>query len=539
MFSKMERTRKAGKQENVKYTKIHDVDIDREIEEPVSLESVINEIGFGKFQIFILIFASVRQVANGCIMFTMPLVGPNLQCEWKLPNLDKALLTGILPVASVFSSPLSGWFGDRFGRRRTILLFLSCQVYFSILSAAAPSYKWMLCLRFLIGVSTSGLVPVYVLEFMPTNHRRILAVLPIAFCVGGIFIALLGLSTLQMVHWRWFIILTETLCLFGCTAILYFLPESPRFAMISGNEEKAHEILQKAARVNGKDIFDKRMRLEVPMKKTNERGSICELFTRRYIVTTLLLMAVWFVSNFAVDGTLYLTTEIFHVRNNPCKGSRPTKKIENPWHCNACQRLRWEDYINLFLIELGGIPTYILTYSLMGVAGRVNIMRGSVLFAFFVSCLLVFCLPHLATIVVLFITNWASCIFQQVRSVYIAERYPTTIRGIANGVIKSLGRFGASAGAVLAQYFLRQNPRLALGGMSIGLSVAIGAVFLLTEETKNKPLADTTGDKQQKEKKIKPKSFESPLKFQGDTVSRTFQIPQLTRTFYIERDDED
>lgn len=104
--------------------------------------------------------------------------------------------------------------------------------------------------------------------------------------------ALLGLSAVPLI-----------LFTFACK----WLPESPRYHVLSGNPEKAMLTLEKIARVNGTTLPRGRL---TAAGAVDCRGSMKDLLAPPMRMTTVLLWLIWFACAFAYYGIVLMTTEI-------------------------------------------------------------------------------------------------------------------------------------------------------------------------------------------------------------------------------------
>ena len=168
-------------------------------------------------------------------------------------------LTIVAALAMMFSGPLS----DRFGRR---LMLKYCALVFAVSaigSAFASDFLAFLFFRMLGGIGVGAsliLAPMYIAEIAPPSSRGRLVSFNQLNIVIGITIAffsnyyILSLSTSEAPwvqslgitenNWRWM------LGVEAIPAILYFIglfsvPQSPRWLMTKGQEERAFEVLKK------------------------------------------------------------------------------------------------------------------------------------------------------------------------------------------------------------------------------------------------------------------------------------------------------
>lgn len=84
------------------------------------------------------------------------------------------LFLGFLTYASAISAPITGALGDRFGKRRMLLVASIAITIFSLLYAIAPTYQLVLALVLVHGVFWSGLLSSsssYVIDIVPKSRR--------------------------------------------------------------------------------------------------------------------------------------------------------------------------------------------------------------------------------------------------------------------------------------------------------------------------------------------------------------------------------
>ncbi|XP_075444042.1 solute carrier family 22 member 13-like isoform X4 [Ascaphus truei] len=158
-------------------------------------------------------------------------------------------MMGLL-IGSLIFGPL----GDRIGRRPVILISMLLQLSFGVGLAFVTNFFVYIALRCVVGIAMSGILInnlVLVAEWVGSSQRaRATITGHVCFAVGLMVLA--GLSY-AIRNWR-------LLQLVGSlpTALLFFyiwvLPESPRWLLTKGKNEKAKKLLQKAATINKRTI---------------------------------------------------------------------------------------------------------------------------------------------------------------------------------------------------------------------------------------------------------------------------------------------
>src|SRR6266545_705722 len=187
---------------------------------------------------------------------TLAFVVPGMAKEYGLRS--PANLTATVPVAwlplagitgTVLGSFLWGFFGDKIGRRASILL---AAVLFIATSACGsmPHYTWNFATCFIMGLGVGGMLPItfaLMAETIPARHRGWLMVL-IGGDVAGAYIltSWLASSVGAANHFGW-----RILWLLGLpTGVLLivlnrWIPESPRFLLQHGRDQEAREVMHR------------------------------------------------------------------------------------------------------------------------------------------------------------------------------------------------------------------------------------------------------------------------------------------------------
>lgn len=166
--------------------------------------------------------------------------------EFALDDTLKQLVTGGIIFGALFGCLGTGPISDHFGRRRSIILVGVVFAVGSLLSALSPSVPVLIASRFLLGLSAGSatqIIPVYIAEVAPPEHRGKLVVLFQFMVVFGITVAYFtgfGLGE----HWRWMFglgVIPALILLAGMSV----LPESPRWLLVKAREADALNVLMR------------------------------------------------------------------------------------------------------------------------------------------------------------------------------------------------------------------------------------------------------------------------------------------------------
>uniref|UniRef100_A0A9J8C4C6 SV2 related protein b n=2 Tax=Cyprinus carpio TaxID=7962 RepID=A0A9J8C4C6_CYPCA len=458
-----------------------------------TVEEAVEAIGFGRFQWKLSMLTGVAWMADAMEMMLLSIVTPQLRCEWRLSSWKVAFITAIVFIGMMVSSSLWGNISDKYGRKLCLILCMLWTLHYGLLSAFAPVYSWILVLRCLVGFGLGGApqsVTLYT-EFLPIKSRGIsIILLGVFWALGAVFEVLLAMVVMPTLGWKW-LLAFSTFPLVVFAASCCWLPESARFDVLRGREDKALDTLKYIAAANGSSVPTGRL---IANTQT-ERGRIRDLFIPEYRKTTLLVWLIWFCNAFSYYGIVLLTTELFQ-SGSACSGE---------WFCNLeCNYLTIHDYVDLLWTTLAEFPGILVTLWMIDRIGRKKSMAICFLL-FSVSILPLYACTHRAVLTV-FIFIARACITGgwQVAYVYTPEVFPTATRAIGIGTGSGMARVGALITPFIAQVLLKSSVYLTLSVYLICCLLGTVASLVLPMETTGRSLQEST------QSTMEPKNMERP-----------------------------
>ncbi|KAM4029098.1 solute carrier family 22 member 13-like isoform 2-T2 [Anomaloglossus baeobatrachus] len=250
----------------------------------------------------------------------------NLVCHRKEEtDISQAVYMSGLLIGSIIFGPL----GDRLGRRPVILLSMLLMFSFGMGAAFVTNFYVYTALRCVVGIAMSGVLInnlVLVAEWVGSSHRAYATITGhVCFAIGQMGLA--GISY-AIRNWR----LLQIACS-APTGLLFFyiwvLPESPRWLLTKGKNEKAKTLLQKAATFNRQTIPEELLS-QLQEEKQTKSGSMVDLFRVPSLrKVTLVMSFVWFVNSLVYYGLslnvgsfgldIYLTQLIFGAVEIPAR----------------------------------------------------------------------------------------------------------------------------------------------------------------------------------------------------------------------------
>ncbi|GJZ02139.1 organic cation/carnitine transporter 7 isoform X1 [Tanacetum coccineum] len=312
-----------------------------------TVDDALAAVGFGKFQILVLMYAGMGWISEAMEMMLLSFVGPALQSAWNLSSREESMITSVVFAGMLVGAYTWGVVSDKHGRRKGFLTTAVVTSVAGFLSALAPNYYFLIILRCLVGIGLGGgpVLSSWFLEFIPAPSRGTWMVVFSAFwTVGTIFEASVAWFVMPTLGWRWLLGFSS---LPSLLLLIFYrvVPESPRYLCLKGRTTEALTILEKVAKTNGQTlppgILVSDHEIELSEKSTesedahllpqtkfiDEKPQIIDhskkdvstlglLFSPELVKPTLLLWVVFFGNAFSYYGLVLLTTELHNGRNS-------------------------------------------------------------------------------------------------------------------------------------------------------------------------------------------------------------------------------
>ncbi len=344
--------------------------------------------------------------------------------DWALTTSQLGLLGSIGMLGMALGAALSGMAADRWGRKTVIMWTLIIYGVASGLSGFAVNYSMLLVLRFVTGFGLGGELPAastLVSEFSPTRSRgRNVIFLESFWAWGWIAAALVAYLLIPVYGWRMAFWVGALPALFAAY-LRSAVPESPRYLEAVGKIEEADalvSLMEKQAGITGKTGHNF---TEAQKRVTKVRVSFLELWSKKYIRSTVVLWVIWFGINFGYYGFVLWTPSLL-----VGKGFALVKSFE--FTLIMCLAQLPGYFSAAWLVERVGRKVVLSSYFagtavaawLFGHAGSTNevLLFGSLLYFFSLGA-------------------WG-CVYA-----YTPEVYPTAARASGSGWAAAFGRLGA------------------------------------------------------------------------------------------------
>lgn len=292
-----------------------------------SISEVIDDIGFGRAQVYTTILAHGIWIADATEVTMVTVVTQAIDKEFGLNDAQLASLASIVFVGLAVGATISGYVGDRMGRRIPII---SCYLGVAIL-AVVSAFMWnfvsLLVVRFLLGIVMALGMPVsltLVSEMSPKAWRvALMGARGIVFAMGGLLaciIVVIDNPGLKGLHWRVDVALSAIPSFVFGTLAFFFLQESAVFLADKGQHARAKEVLEWMRDKNSSACTDLAYETDAPAGLEEQskgraplpwRAQMSVIFGPRQVYSTLFICMGVFTVNLVEYGTAYAEPRVF------------------------------------------------------------------------------------------------------------------------------------------------------------------------------------------------------------------------------------
>ncbi|HZF16011.1 MAG TPA: MFS transporter [Steroidobacteraceae bacterium] len=277
----------------------------------IDVEKLVDEQRLGRFNLNLFVWSFLAMFADGYDLAVMAFATPELVRLWHVPpdSLRMALVASLIGI--VFGALLFGVIGDRFGRKRAIVI--GCLVYGLASFAIVPAedLTQVAWLRFLTGIGLGGVMPNTIAlnsELSPRRWRATLIVLMfVGITLGAVAPGLVSAGLVAGHGWTILFLIGGMAPLVIAAGVALYLPESVK---LLARQPDRRATLLKTARSLRRDLAIPDDAVFQVQRAAELAGSgLRQIFSGGLApITTLLwvLFAAALLSNFFLNGWLPL-----------------------------------------------------------------------------------------------------------------------------------------------------------------------------------------------------------------------------------------
>jgi MFS family permease len=452
-----------------------------------TVDEVVNVLDWGPFHWLLLIQCGLSWACDATEMMLLSFLVPKIT-PVMLPDASKdtrktyGFLLGAVTFSGIWlGSLLFGRVSDKYGRKKGYLISTMVVGLFGLLCSFSTSIYMLIALRGCVGIGLGGVTCAVTLfsELVPEKYRGSSIILSIGalWTFGCLFETCLAwfCFTLPGTQWQLFLVLSAVPSL-SLLTMFPWLVESPRYYMISNQEEKALEVLKHAAKKN-KVKLPQNLKLKTVGNNTNKNqqgqghSHLKTLFSKKLRLTTFLLFGLWFCSVISYYGLSFVTPLYFSYQNH-------------------------NEYVVTLLAALAEIPGMVTTSYLVDKIGRKKTkMVMFTIGGFSTLVLSMNSLPFVVLSIAAVVARGSVLGAFNDLYVYTPEVYPTTSRAFGLGLCSSVARI---AGIIVSYIsFSSESASEASEAVFVySMAAFVGAIlsFCLPYETKGAALNDDDQD---------------------------------------------
>lgn len=283
----------------------------------INVTELIDSRPISGLQLLVFVFCALAALLDGADSQSIGVAGPLIAAGFgmSMGSFAPAFSAGLL--GATIGALTFGGLGDRFGRKRALVLAMVLLSAFTLLTAVAGSFPELLAIRFLGGVGLGGATPCFITlaaEYAPRRRRAMLAsILWAAYPLGASLGGVVNAYVIPALGWRSVFYIGGGLPLLVAAAMAVLLPESLDYLVArGGSSPRARMIVAKL----DKSLAGRAMQLFATTETTPEAG-LKHLFTRGRGLGTLLLWAIFFTAFGTTTIIVLLTPTLFRANGIP------------------------------------------------------------------------------------------------------------------------------------------------------------------------------------------------------------------------------
>ncbi|MFM0277745.1 MFS transporter [Paraburkholderia sediminicola] len=426
----------------------------------IDVARIINDARISLFQWRTFVLLGIVNMLDGYDTQTIAFVAPDIAHAWKLGPTSFGPIFSAGLLGSVIGAVLLGMLADRIGRR---VLVISSVAMFGVLTwvcAAATTYNELLLMRLLAGIGLGGALVNFLAlgsEYAPARVRMTVITVsmwgfPMGAVIGGAF------AGRMIEHYGWPSVfhIGGILPLLCVPLLAALLPESVRYMTLSGgHRDKMASIL---SRIDPARVFGPSDTFFVAEPQVS-RGSAAALFRNGLGIGTVLLWLTLFSS-------LVLTYCLINWI---------------PLLLRQVGLSREHAVLGTVVLNFAGIVGSLLISRIMARHPLRKLAASYVLGAFAVAATGLAGRSFYPIMTCIFLSGFFVIGAQLAVTAYIADYYPTAIRGTGVGYSQGVGRFGSLVGPLAGGVVLSitaQPSQMFLFCAIPALAAALALLFL-------------------------------------------------------------
>uniref|UniRef100_A0A336JYS3 CSON002395 protein n=1 Tax=Culicoides sonorensis TaxID=179676 RepID=A0A336JYS3_CULSO len=534
-----------------------------EKQELADFETAIAETQYGKFNYLLLLIALPCCLASQFDTSTMSYILASAECDLNLNLVDKGNLNAVTYGGMISSAMIWGYFSDTLGRKKLLVLGYFLDACINVFVTFSQSKISIMIFKFFSGFVICGPFAV-LMSYLSELHgkevrgRVMLAVgtcnviLPfIAWTVLPYNLEYILIENIFEIHtWQVFLAICSIPPPFIAGLLVSFLPESPKFLMSRGKNDKAMEIFKRIYAINtGNDpklypikelvneLQQNNNQIETISKNVHdtEQNESCKspsklmigfkqfslMFRKPHLYNSILVYVIQFGILFGLNSLRLWVPQLFSIIseynndfpivgidtinentysssadlctmmeakvNKSLQMSTSMENVENLTHRFCEVVVDAEVYEKAMILGAISFVGYLMAGTIINAVGNKNILIFGLIFSGSCGISHYFAKDSLSTLILSSLFVTVSSICSTALVSSTVSIFPTSLRTMIVSILMMFGRIGAIMGNVLFPY-LMETGCFPPFLMVGGTAIACGVVCLLLPKTIKQPL---------------------------------------------------
>lgn len=250
----------------------------------------------------------------------------------------------------------------------------------------------------------------------------------------------------------------------------FFVPESPRYCMVTGQMDRTQKVINAISRVNEHSPPSGRLVFHLQHKKPDFVQTFLGLFGKDIVLTTLLLWVIWFCLSYGSWGFSFIIPIVF----DKIHGTRDKSYI----------------YRDTLIVILVSLICYLLILLIINRVGRRWLMGTTFMISGVLTGLIACSQNPTYVFIMAALVNFFSTAPWSVIYTYTPEVYPTTLRTTGVGACAVFTRLAGTITPLCGETLLGAGFYYPFISYGIAMVIAGLGSFLLPVETLNRALQD-------------------------------------------------
>ena len=279
------------------------------IKNTINVTQLIDSQSMNRFQIRTVLLCALIAFLDGVDTQSIGVAAPFIINSLHIPRSALGLIFSAAILGTMIGALTMGYAGDRFGRKRVLMLSMLVFGFGTVATAFATSYESLLAIRLVTGIGLGGATPCFLAlasEYTPARRRAaITSALWAAFPLGGMLGGFLN-SWLITTHGWQFIFIAGGIAPIALIVVLgIWLPESPSVLINRASAAATILLARIVARLTG-SLVPADARFVIEQEKV--QGTSFRLLFVDGRVRSTLLLSVPFIMAFGTLAVIVLWT---------------------------------------------------------------------------------------------------------------------------------------------------------------------------------------------------------------------------------------